>query len=215
MQLDNRHHLLITKDRTARIAFDFNLAASNTVDLTNSTVTVSPTIQASVVPPANVPVRARGTLVSADTSGNSYTINVRPFHLGVGNTGQVVVHVSDTTQYEIDGTSYIGADGLAALAAEPADTITVAHGLLSTSDFSFTAKRVMAGSSVDSSTLDRVHGVVTSRSGNMLTVRGATLDMRTGGFEFMRGDVTVNVADATRVTEEGANRIVSTSATSR
>ena len=205
VQLDTRHHLMITKDRTARIAFDFNLAASNTVDLTNNTVTVSPTIQASVVPPANVPVRTRGTLVSADTSGNSYTINVRPFHLGAGNTGQVVVHVSDTTQYEIDGTSYTGAAGLAALAAEPADTITVAHGLLSTSDFTFTAKRVLAGSSIDSSTLDRVHGVVTSRSGNMLTVRGATLDMRTGGFEYMRGDVTVNVAEATRVTEEGAS----------
>jgi hypothetical protein len=203
VQLDNRHHLLITKDRTARLAFDFNLAASNTVNLANDTVTVSPLIQASVVAPANVAVRVRGTLVSADTAGDSYTVNVRPFHLGSGNTGQVVVRTSDTTQYEVDGTSYTGADGLAALAAEPADTITVANGLLSTSDYSFTAKRVLAGSSVDSATLDRVHGVVTARSGDMLTVRGATLDMRTGGFEFMRGDVTVNIADATRVTEEG------------
>ena len=203
VQLDNRHHLLITKDRTARLAFDFNLAASNTVNLANDTVTVSPLIQASVVPPANVTVRVRGTLVSTDTGGSSYTVNVRPFHLGSGNTGQVVVHTSDTTQFEVDGTSYTGADGLAALAAEPADTITVANGLLSTSDYSFTAKRVLAGSSVDSATLDRVHGVVTARSEDMLTVRGATLDLRTGGFEYMRGDVTVNIADATRVTEEG------------
>ncbi|MGH8254075.1 MAG: hypothetical protein ACRES2_08535, partial [Steroidobacteraceae bacterium] len=189
--------------RTARLAFDFNLAASNTVDLTNDTVTVSPVIQGSVMPPADLPVRVRGALVSADTTGNSYMVNVRPFHLGSGNTGQVVVHVSDSTQYEIDGTSYTGADGLAALAAEPADTITVANGLLSTSDYTFTARRVLAGSSVDSATLDRVHGVVTARSGDMLTVRGATLDERTGSFEYMRGDVTVNIADATRVTEEG------------
>lgn len=203
VQLDNRHHLLITKARTARLAFDFNLAASNAVDLANNTVTVSPTIQASVVPPADFPVRVRGTLVSTDTSGNSYTVNVRPFHLGTGNTGQVAVHVADTTKYEVDGMSYTGADGLAALAAEPADTITVAQGMVSTSDYTFTAKRVLAGSSVDSATLDRVHGVVTSRNGNLLTVRGATLDMRAGGFEYMRGDVTVSVADATRVTEEG------------
>jgi hypothetical protein len=204
VQLDNRHHLLITRDRTARLAFDFNLAASNAVDLTNATVTVSPMIQASVVPPADLAVRVRGTLVSADTSGNSYTVNVRPFSLGSGSAGQVMVHTADTTHYEIDGTSYTGADGLAALAAEPAGTITAAFGLLSTSDYSFTAKRVYAGSSVESSTVDRVRGAVTARSGDVLTVRGATLDRRTGGFEFMRGNVTVNIADATRVTEEGA-----------
>ena len=203
VQLDNRHHLLITRARTARLAFDFNLAASNAVDVTNATVTVSPMIQASVVPPADLAVRVRGTLLSTDTTGASYTVNVRPFHLGSGAAGQVVVHTTDTTHYEIDGTSYTGAGGLAALAAEPASTITAAFGLLSTSDFSFTAKRVFAGSSVESSTVDRVRGVVTSRSGDMLTVRGATLDRRDGGFEFLRGNVTVNIADATKVTEEG------------
>ena len=204
VQLDNRHHLFISRARTARLAFDFNLAASNSVDVANATVTVSPMIQATVVPPADIAVRVRGALVSADTGGNSYTVNVRPFHLGSGTAGQVVVHTTDTTQYEIDGTAYSGADGLAALAAEPAGTITAAFGQLSTSDYSFTAKRVYAGTSVESNTVDRVRGVVTARNGDVLTVRGATLDRRAGGFEFLRGDVTVNVADATRVTEEGA-----------
>ncbi|MBS0386879.1 MAG: hypothetical protein JSR15_00260 [Proteobacteria bacterium] len=204
VQLDNRHHLFISRARTARLAFDFNLAASNSVDVANATVTVSPMIQATVVPPADLAVRVRGTLVSADTSANTYTVNVRPFELGSGATGQVVVHTTDTTKYEIDGTAYTGAAGLAALAAEPAATITAAFGLLSTSDFSFTAKRVYAGTSVESNMTDRVRGVVTARNGNLLTVRGATLDRRAGGFEFLRGDVTVSVADATHVTEEGA-----------
>jgi len=31
--LDDRHHLVITAGRTARLAFDFNLAVSNAVDL--------------------------------------------------------------------------------------------------------------------------------------------------------------------------------------
>ena len=203
VQLDNRHHLVITPARTARLAFDFNLAASNAVDLSTATVNVSPLIQASVVPPTDLAIRVRGTLASADSAAGSYTINVRPFHLGSGAAGQVVVHTTGTTHFEIDGTSYTGAAGLAALAAEPASTITVAFGTLAPSDFSFTAKRVRAGTSVESNTVDRVRGVVTARSGNALTVRGATLDRRDGGFEFMRGEVTVNIADATRVTEEG------------
>ena len=210
VQLDNRHHLVITPGRTARLAFDFNLAASNMVDLANATVTVTPMIQASVVPPADLNIRLRGTLASTDTAGSSYTVNVRPFHLGSGSSGQVVVHTTGTTHYEIDGTSYTGAAGLTALAAEPANTITVAFGTLSTSDFSFTAKRVFAGSSVESNTIDRVRGVVTARSGNTLTVRGATLDRRDGGFEFVRGNVTVDIADSTKVTEEGATGTFST-----
>ena len=203
VQLDNRHRLVITPGRTARLAFDFNLAASNAVDLSTATVRVSPLIQASVVPPADLAIRVRGTLASTDTAGNSYTVNVRPFHLGSGAAGQVVVHTTATTHFEIDGTSYTGAAGLTAMAAEPANTVTVAFGTLATSDYTFTAKHVRAGTSVESSTTDRVRGVVTSRSGNVLTVRGATLDRRDGSFEFMRGDVTVNVADTTRVTEEG------------
>jgi hypothetical protein len=204
VQLDNRHHLIITPGRTARLAFDFNLAVSNAVDLGTASVTVTPLIQATVVPPADLKIRVRGILVATDTKANTYTVNVRPFHLWSGSAGQFVVHTTDITSYEIDGTSYTGAAGLAALAGEPANTYTVARGTLQTSDFSFTATRVLAGSSVDGSTMDHVRGDVIARSGDTLTVRGATLDMRDGGFEFMRGDVTVNVATATKVTEEGA-----------
>lgn len=204
VQLDNRHHLVITPGRTARLAFDFNLAVSNAVDLGTATVTVTPLIQATVVPPADLRIRVRGLLVATDTMANSYTVNVRPFHLGSGTAGQLVVHTSDTTSYEIDGTSYTGAAGLAALAAEPVNTYTVARGTLQTSDFSFTATRVLAGSSVDSNTMDHVRGDVIARSGDTLTVRGATLDLRDGSFEYMRGNVSVNVAAATKVTEEGA-----------
>lgn len=203
VQLDNRHHLVITPGRTARLAFDFNLAASNTVDLGTATVKVSPLIQASVVPPAELAIRVRGSLDATDTANGTYTVNVRPFHLGSGSAGQLVVHTTSTTQFEIDGTSYTGSAGLTALAGEAAGTITAAFGTLATGDLSFTARRVLAGSSVESNTLDRVRGDVVARSGNVLTVRGATLDRRDGGFEFMRGEITVNIADATRVTKEG------------
>ncbi|HLQ13749.1 MAG TPA: hypothetical protein VK130_10985 [Steroidobacteraceae bacterium] len=204
VQLDDRHHLVITAGRTARLAFDFNLAVSNAVDLGTASVTVTPLIQATVVPPADLRIRVRGILVATDTMANTYTVNVRPFHLWSGSAGELVVHTTDTTSFEIDGMAYTGAAGLAALAAEPANTYTVAKGTLQTSDLSFTATRVLAGSSVDGDTMDHVRGVVTARSADSLTVRGATVDWRAGGFEFMRGNVTVNVAAMTKVTEEGA-----------
>lgn len=203
VQFDNRHHLLITSGRNARLALDFNLAASNMVDLPSAAVKVSPVIQATVAPPAELAIRVRGTLVSADTAGHNYTLDVRPFHLGTGAVGQVVVHTTSTTHFEIDGTTYAGDAGLAALANEPANTISLAFGTLATSDFSFTATRVLAGSSAESSTADRVRGDVIARSGDTLMVRGATLDRRDGSFEFMRGDVTVKLAATTKVTTEG------------
>ena len=203
VKLDNRNHLVITPSRTARLALDFNLAASNAVNLGAGTVTVNPVIQADVVPPATEPVRVRGGFASADTVANSYVVNVHPFHLGSTTLGQLTVHVTDTTNYEIDGTAYSGAAGLAQLAQEPVDTLTVAFGTIDTATLAFTANRVLAGSSVESATSDRVQGVVTSRSGNTLVVRGGTIDLRDHSFRFLRGAVTVNVADATKVTEAG------------
>ncbi len=203
VRLDNRHHLTITRARTARLAFDFNLAISNVVDLASATVQVAPMIQASVVPPADLGIRVRGSLVATDTTAATYTVDVHPFHLNNGDLGQVEVHTTGTTSYEIDGMAYSGAAGLAQLATLPAGTVTAAFGTLQTSDFTFSADRVLAGSSVASNMSDRVQGEVTARSGNTLTVRGATLELRDGSFEYQRGVVTVTIADTTRVTEAG------------
>lgn len=203
VQLDHRNHLVITRARTSRLAFDFNLAVSNVVDLTTATVQVAPMIQASVVPPADLNIRVRGALVSTDTVASTYTVNVHPFHLNSGDLGQLTVHTTDNTGYEIDGVAYSGAAGLAQMATLAAGTVTAAFGTLQTSDYTFTARRVLAGSSVASNLSDLVHGDVMARSGDTLTVRGATLDRRDGSFEYLRGVVTVTIADTTHVTEEG------------
>jgi hypothetical protein len=203
VQLDNRNHLIITPARTARLAFDFNLAVSNIVDLTTATVQVAPMIQASVVPPADLNIRVRGSLVSTDTAASTYTVNVHPFHLNNGDVGQVTVHTTDTTSYEIDGAPYSGTAGLAHMAKLAAGTVTAAFGTLPTSDHIFTASRVLAGSSVASASSDLLHGDVMARSGNTLTVRGATLERRDGSFEYLRGVISVTIADTTRVTEAG------------
>ncbi len=60
VQLDNKNDLQINAARASRIAFDFNLLASNMVDLTAKTDTVSPILVASVVPIDNKQIRVRG-----------------------------------------------------------------------------------------------------------------------------------------------------------
>src|SRR5262249_23160762 len=51
---------------------------------------------------------------------------------------------------------------------------------------------------------DQVSGTVIARSGNTLTLRRATWCHKGGDFESENHDVTVTVADATAVTEEGS-----------
>ena len=205
IKLDNANHLLITPGRTGRLALDFNLAASNTVDLTAATVTVSPTLVASVVPADNKQIRVRGGLVSASTTANDFVLNVQPFHEQSKTTGQVTVGVSTSTTYQVNGMSYVGAAGLAAIAALPADTMVAAFGTLQKDTQTFTAAAVLAGTSLENPAKDLVSGTVIARTGNTLTLRRATVCWHGGGdFESEHHDVTVTVADATAVTKEGA-----------
>jgi hypothetical protein len=204
VKLDNAHHLVITPGRTGRLAFDFNLAASNTVDLTAATVTVSPTLVASVVPSDTKQVRVRGQFASASTTANDFVLNVQPFHDQSKTNGQVTVGVGMATTYQVNGTALVGAAGLAALAALPANTMVAAFGSLQTDTQTFTATTVLAGTSLENPAKDQVSGTVIARSANTLTLRRATLWRRDGDFESENHDVMVTVADGTAVTEEGA-----------
>ena len=206
VKLDNTHHLMITAGRTSRLAFDFNLAASNTVDLTTATVAVSPTLVASVVPSDNKQVRVRGQFVSASTTANDFVLNVQPFHDQTNTNGQATVTVGMATTYQVNGMAYVGAAGLAALAALPANTMVAAFGSLQTgtSTQTFTATTVLAGTSFENPAKDSVSGTVIARSANTLTLRRATICGRDGDFESENHDVTVTVADGTVVSEAGA-----------
>ncbi|MFL6602129.1 MAG: hypothetical protein ACJ8R9_12455 [Steroidobacteraceae bacterium] len=205
IKLDNTNHLRISPGRTGRLAFDFNLAASNTVDLTAATVAVSPTLVASVVPSDTKRIRVRGALASASTTANDFVLNVQPFHDQSKATGQVTVGVAATTTYQVNGMAYVGAAGLAAVAALPADTMVAAFGTLQKDTQTFTAAAVLAGTSFENPSKDLVSGTVIARTGNTLTLRRATVWWHSGGdFESEHHDVTVTVADATAVTEEGA-----------
>jgi hypothetical protein len=224
--LDNRNHLVVAPGRPSLLTLDFNLAATNTVDLTTTPakVTARPALIASLEPVDQKEMRLRGPLDSVDTTASTYTIDVRPFNHPTARQGNVVVHTTSTTAFEVNGQSLTGAAGLQALATAGAGTATVAFGTLTTTDHTFTADRVHAGTSVEGQGLDAVIGTIISRTANELTVRGGTIirktnastmattamtheeeedDDRDDHATFIRGDIKVNVGSATVVTKDG------------
>ena len=216
IRFDGRDHLIITKRRATFLAVDFNLAASNIVDTTKTppVVTVNTFITASVQPVEEKDLRVRGPLVSVDTTARSYVVDVRPWHLASGNHGQMTVHTTGTTSFEIDGATSTGASGLQALAAKPAGTLTVAFGTLDTLTRAFTANTVLAGTSVDGEGLDAVQGNVVSRNGDSFTVKGAFAVHRDDDhFDFPR-TVIVTVGNGTKVIKAGSMTALDTSAIS-
>jgi hypothetical protein len=204
VQLDNAHHLQITAAQIARLALDFNLAVSNVVDLTADTVTVAPTLVASVAPTDVKPVRVRGSLGTVASGDNDFVVDVMPFHDENETTGQVTVHVGASTVYQINGTAYSGDAGITALAAIASGTKVAAFGTVQDGDQSpFMATTVVAGASLESPGQDRISGTVIARNQNTLTVRNATWSESDGDFDFERKDSTVVVGPATVVTEVG------------
>ncbi len=210
--LDNRNHLVVSPGRPALLTLDFNLAATNTVDLaaTPVKVTARPTLIASLDPIDEKELRLRGPLVSVDTAASTYTVDVRPFNHPRARHGRLVVHTTNATAFEVNGVTSTGAAGLQALAAAGAGTATVAFGTLVTVDRTFTAERVHAGTSVPGQGVDTVIGTILSRSGNELTVRGGTLirneDAASGRDDrasFDRGDIKVLVGASTIVIKDG------------
>jgi hypothetical protein len=210
VQLDAKNHLQINAAKTSRIAVDFNLLASNMVDLTAKTVTVSPVLVAGVVPVDNKQVRVRGEIASVDTANNAYTVQVDPFHdHNDDKQSAFVVHTTNTTTFEINGTPFVGAGGLAQLATLASDTLSVAFGSVDLTTQTFTATDVLAGTSVEGGGFDHILGTVIARTGNTLTVRAAHMqdhdngDSHDGADNFMAGNSTVTIAAATAVTAQG------------
>jgi hypothetical protein len=203
--LDDRQLLRVAPGRPALLTLDFDLAATHDVDLstTPAKVTARPVLVASLDPVEQKELRLRGPLVSVDSAAGSYRVDLRPFHLRGGDLGEVTVHTTPDTVFEVNGTQYTGAPGLEALGAAGAGTPTVAHGVLETAERRFTADRVYAGSSVPGQGIDAVLGSVLARSGDTLTVRGGTIVRREGEPRFARGTIEVKVGPDTKVLRDG------------
>ena len=182
----------------AAITLDFDLDASNTIDLASNPAKVMVQPFLSVIPILEIDRahRVRGVLASVDTAVASVTLKVRPFHVRQGEFGRLTFATNDRTRWEINGDRLVGAAGLTALAALAIDTPVVAQGTVR--GRTLTAATVLAGSSVPWANGNFVTGVVTARQADTLTVKGANIDFANGTAVF-RGSFTVLVGDNTRV----------------
>jgi hypothetical protein len=218
LTLDPNNELSVSSGKVSRLALDFKLAASNIVNATNKTVTVTPPMAASASAIDAKQVRIRGPSLSTDTANGRYTTGITPFDFSVAGAGQAVISPTAATTYEINGTAYTGASGLTQLSAvasnsmidtlgtatSSSSTTTTASGTTTSSTtVSFAATQVLAGTSVQSSSLDRVSGIVTARSGNTLAIEDGTLIAADGANTFLTGTATVNVGSNTAVTLVG------------
>jgi hypothetical protein len=203
VRLDDKKSLVIAPGIPAILTLDFNLEASNHVDMSSTTpiVTVEPFLLAEVEPEVPKIHQVRGMLKSVSMSDSIFQIIIRPFYLLAGDFGILTVATNDQTTYEIDGVLYQGATGLAQLASKPVGTATLAIGDLDVPNHRFIANEVYAGSSVPYGTSDVVTGNVIARSGDILTVRGATLLRANGTFTF-HDTVTVQISDTTKVMKQ-------------
>jgi hypothetical protein len=204
LNFDALSRLVVRPGVPALLNIDFDLASSNSVDLSTTpvTVTAEPFLVADLDAADGKELHLGGTFQSADTSGSTYSIDLRPFLRHDGNFGGLTIHVTDATTYEVDGTPYTGADGLAALAAMDAGSPTRADVTFNATDKSLTATSVLAGSSVPGASLDAVQGWVTQRDGDTLHMRGVTLVRQSGDVSFT-DDVEVTLGSDLVVRQEG------------
>jgi len=175
IQLADRDQLVVTRGRTALLTVDFDLSVSNDVDTTVDPVRVTarPHIVAEVEPVDEKEIRLRGALRSVDLDAGTYSVRVRPWHHHIGDHGEVTVHTTNRTSFEIGDRMLEGQEGLEALASLEAGTLTVAFGTLNVQNREFTAQIVHAGPSVAGDDIDAVYGNVVARTGDRLIVRGA------------------------------------------
>jgi hypothetical protein len=211
---DPSNPLVITQGVSTRLAIDFNLAASNSINTATSppTVTVRPFVVMTPAPADATVMRVRGLFVTAQSGSSNFIMNVRPLTDLTLALGAVTVSTTPQTYFNINGVTYIGAAGLNALAPLPENTIIAAYGTLG--DLSgitpgFQATSVYVGTSLESPIAEHITGVVSARSGNTLTVHGATLlspPIPGVNYDYTASyanNATVTIGSATIVSEDG------------
>jgi hypothetical protein len=239
LDLDPSNNFTVTSKQASWLALDFELAASNIVNLSTKTVTVTPLIVGSAAPIDSKTVRIRGPLSgSVNTENTQFTLGIMPFDFASSGAGSLVVAPTDITTYEINGTPSTGTLGFTQLGALSSGTMAAAYGTFTATDtddtteedtdtttgastaddtdtdtttgtvssstnVSFTASQVVAGSSAQGSGFDQVSGIVSARSGNVLTVEDSTLLANDGTNSFLSGTTTIDISANTAVSTFG------------
>lgn len=206
VRLDDRNSLRIAPGVPAHLTLDFDLNASNEVDTSQTppVVTVEPVLLADIDLQAPKPHRLRGLLDWVDPETQTLSLAMRPLLHNQGNFGHLKAQTDADTLFEINGVSYQGEAGLAALAELPQGTWTIVFGLPSVTQRNFLAHEVYAGSSVAGSEHDSIAGIIVGREGDRLTVDAKAIVGANGRLAFHRR-LSVQLADDTPVSRQGSS----------
>ncbi len=205
VKLEGRNSLRIVPGVPAHLTLDFDLKASNSVEFSpDPIVTVEPFLLAELDVEKFKTHRLRGPLASVDVANSTFDVIIRPFHRHMSrhdiarHFGTITVTTTDDTVFEVDGESYQGNAGLSAMDTLPRFSATLVRGDIKLNPRRFVAREVYAGSSVPGGSADVVTGNVIARTGDTLTVKGATL-IRAGGSVIFNDEVIVYLSEETIV----------------
>jgi hypothetical protein len=219
LNLDSANQLSITKNQTSRLALNFDLAASNLVDLSAATVTVTPMMLASALPIDSNPVRIRGQVqgvsTSTDSSTNtttlSYTSNVIPFDGATASTGNLPINPSDVTTYEINGTPSTGAIGQSQFQTLANGTWAVAYGTFTSGSSSTSTTTTNTATGTTDTTGSSSSQDISFSASSILagsSVQGSGSDRITGVVTAVHGNA-ATVSGATLLNSAGSAEYVS------
>ena len=202
-----------------RLAINYDITASNKVDLTTSppTLTVKPFFSVSTAAPDNKLIRVRGPLINSSVNSGTYTVVVRPFFDEVNSLGTNTIFNDANTVYTLGGQTYVGAPGILALSQTSAGSTETAAftrfgptpspgtGIIAGS---FHSVYVVAGGTLEDFFTDGLEGDVIARSGNTLTVRGGTLFANAAQvIQYENLDSQVLIGPGTLVTADGVSTL--------
>jgi hypothetical protein len=202
-----------------RVAVDYDLAASNRVDLTTSppTVVVKPYFTVATTASDSKLIRVRGPLVNSSVNVGTYSTYVRPFFDEVNALGTLTIFNNPTTVYTLNGLTYVGKPGLQALSqASAGSTMTAAFCSFQPTPTTvstitagiFYSNYVIATSTLEDFYTDGLEGDVIARNGNVLTLRGATLFANSAQIvQYEAIDSLVTLGPATLVTADGTSTL--------
>jgi hypothetical protein len=216
--LDPSDSFSISSKGASQLSLDFNLAASNVINSTNNTVTVTPLIAGSAMPIDSKQVRIRGALASVSTTSATtttgttdttdtsntdgvFTTNVMPFNSITKGTGQLSIVPSDSTYYEINGSVSSGSTGLGQLGSLSTGALTVAYGTLTAADQAVTTTT----DGVTTTTSTSGSSTVTFSATQILagsSVQGSGFD-RVSGVVMARSGDTLSIEDGTVIANDG------------
>ncbi|MEO7208550.1 MAG: hypothetical protein ABI356_01100 [Steroidobacteraceae bacterium] len=202
-----------------RLAINYDMTASNKVDLTTSppTLTVKPFMSIATTAADSKLIRVRGPLINSSVNTGTYTVVVRPFFDEVNSLGTDTIFNDANTVYTFGGVTYVGAPGLNALSqASAGSTETAAYTTFEPTPTTapginagiFHSVYVVAGGTLEDFFTEGIEGDVIARSGNTLTLRGGLLTANAAQvIQYENQDSQVLIGPGTLVTGDGVSTL--------